>query len=217
MKYWFTNIILTLSLVLILIFSPLLYLSTSHSFYQKEIQKPNILNNIDQQEAQEISNQVILYFKDKTTLSEELVGSTAKKHMKDVKLLRNALKYLILISILTFISLTLIIKRNLKRISKIFMTSSIITILLIFLTFIITKISFTNAFTAFHEIFFRNNLWLLNPETDALIRVFSEQFFMDFIYEVGLLSTSFALLIGVLGILFYCTIKKGFCAPVTKF
>jgi integral membrane protein (TIGR01906 family) len=210
MKCWLTNFLLTLSLITILIFSPVIYLSVSHSFHEKEIQKPEVIGNINQQTAQEISNQVISYLQGKTELSEELIGSTAKQHMKDVKLFRNITKYLLFTSIIISISgiLILLFLKKFKRISKIILTSSIITLSLLFLTFIISKTSFTNAFTAFHEIFFRNNLWLLNPETDALINVFSEQFFMDFVYGVVFLSTIFALIFSVLGMLFYYTIKK---------
>ena len=39
---------------------------------------------------------------------------------------------------------------------------------------------FSGAFTFFHETLFTNDLWLLNPETDLLLRLVPEQFFADF-------------------------------------
>ena len=39
---------------------------------------------------------------------------------------------------------------------------------------------FSGAFTFFHETLFTNDLWLLNPETDLLLRLLPEQFFADF-------------------------------------
>lgn len=38
---------------------------------------------------------------------------------------------------------------------------------------------FTQAFTWFHEVLFANELWLLNPRTDLLIRMLPEAFFAE--------------------------------------
>ena len=40
-------------------------------------------------------------------------------------------------------------------------------------------LNFDAAFTLFHEILFRNDLWLLDPRTDLLIRICPESMFMD--------------------------------------
>jgi integral membrane protein (TIGR01906 family) len=45
---------------------------------------------------------------------------------------------------------------------------------------------FTAGFTAFHEIFFTNDLWLLDPRTDYMIRLLPENFFMDMGIRIGL-------------------------------
>lgn len=39
--------------------------------------------------------------------------------------------------------------------------------------------NFTKYFVIFHKIFFSNNLWILNPETDRLINIVPEPFFID--------------------------------------
>ncbi len=197
------NILLIILIPIILFLSPIIYLSTSTSFYQKEINNPNVLQNINKTQAQEISNQVILYLKGETELEESLVGTDAKQHMKDVKSLRNISKYFLYSLILLFI-IGIVITKN----HKILIFGSIATLILNFILFLISKISFTFAFTKFHELFFRNSLWKLNPETDALVRVFSEQFFIDFLYEVVLLSTIFALFLCALGMLLGYFIKK---------
>ena len=38
---------------------------------------------------------------------------------------------------------------------------------------------FTKYFVIFHHIFFNNDLWMLNPDTDLLINIVPEPFFMD--------------------------------------
>ena len=40
-------------------------------------------------------------------------------------------------------------------------------------------VDFSSAFTFFHETLFTNDLWLLNPEIDLLLRLLPEQFFAD--------------------------------------
>jgi integral membrane protein (TIGR01906 family) len=52
------------------------------------------------------------------------------------------------------------------------------------LLFLIAR-DFTAAFTVFHEIFFRNDLWILDPRTSLLIQIVPEPFFMDIALRIG--------------------------------
>lgn len=45
---------------------------------------------------------------------------------------------------------------------------------------------FTKYFTIFHEIFFDNDLWILNPATDLLINIVPEPFFVDTAAAIGM-------------------------------
>ena len=44
---------------------------------------------------------------------------------------------------------------------------------------------FHRYFMIFHEIFFKNDLWLLDPDTDLLIRMLPEGFFLDMVKRIG--------------------------------
>lgn len=55
---------------------------------------------------------------------------------------------------------------------------------------------FNKYFTMFHEIFFDNDLWLLDPGTDLLIRMLPEGFFMDMVVRIGIIFL-ILLLLGV--------------------
>lgn len=46
---------------------------------------------------------------------------------------------------------------------------------------------FNKYFTLFHEIFFDNDLWLLDPNTDLLIRMLPEGFFLDMVVRIGVI------------------------------
>ena len=53
-------------------------------------------------------------------------------------------------------------------------------------------IDFDGFWVDFHRVFFRNDLWLLDPRTDLMIRMFSSRFFFDLVFRV------IALFLGVL-------------------
>lgn len=54
-------------------------------------------------------------------------------------------------------------------------------------------IDFNSAFNFFHEILFTNDLWLLNPATDWLIRICPQSMFMNMGMRIGIMSLIFAL------------------------
>lgn len=54
---------------------------------------------------------------------------------------------------------------------------------------------FHKYFFLFHEIFFDNDLWLLDPKTDLMIRMLPEGFFYDMVVRI---STVFAILLVIM-------------------
>lgn len=69
---------------------------------------------------------------------------------------------------------------------------------------------FTKYFTIFHEIFFDNDLWLLDPSTDLLIRMLPEGFFLDMVLRIGMafLVMMFLTLIISIMMLMWSKIRK---------
>ena len=58
---------------------------------------------------------------------------------------------------------------------------------------------FTKYFIIFHQIFFDNDLWILDARTDLLINIVPEPFFMDTAARIGILFAG-----SVLAISFLC-------------
>ena len=54
---------------------------------------------------------------------------------------------------------------------------------------------FTKYFIVFHQIFFDNDLWILDPETDLLINIVPEPFFMDTAARIALVFAASVLII----------------------
>ena len=47
------------------------------------------------------------------------------------------------------------------------------------------RVDFTTCFTIFHKLFFTNNLWVFDPETDYMIRMLPEGFFLDMVIRIS--------------------------------
>lgn len=52
-----------------------------------------------------------------------------------------------------------------------------------FAVIIWTALDFNGAFTLFHKVLFRNDLWLLDPDTDLMIRLMPEGLFISYAME----------------------------------
>ena len=46
-------------------------------------------------------------------------------------------------------------------------------------------VDFSRVFVIFHKLFFRNDLWLFDPETDYMIQMLPEGFFFDMVKRIG--------------------------------
>ncbi len=176
-------------LVLFLVIS--IFLPTFNmGFYEKEYDKLNIAQSIGVSDedlmrvTKHLTKYMVGFEKDLVVVANvggvdrEFFNDREKAHMVDVKNLflfaRNALIVAILALVYSVIHLKdpiIIAKANLRC------QIGFLAILII-LTAIISR-DFYNSFTVFHEIFFRNDLWQLNPETDLLLNIVPLQFFID--------------------------------------
>ncbi len=59
---------------------------------------------------------------------------------------------------------------------------------------------FSDLFLEFHLLSFSNDLWLLDPRTDNLIRLFPQEFFLDAAMRVVVFTVVEALALAVVGL-----------------
>lgn len=135
--------------------------------------------------------------------NEEVFNQKEKDHMVDVRALYlNAMK--VRDFSFTF-GIVILIFSLIKQVHPVsFLFTQYKKAILIFLALLIALgffalMDFTAFWTLFHEIFFSNNLWLLNPATDRLIMLVPESFFFNLVLRivisfVAVLGTSYALL-----------------------
>ena len=133
----------------------------------------------------------------------ELFNVKEKTHMVDVKALFvlgkdiNTAIFIILVLIMIFY---LAYDRN--GMKKHFMKYCAVTLSIILGVWIIIAllaiIDFSSFWTTFHKIFFTNDLWILNPRTDLLIRMMPQRFFIRIVIHI--LMRFLAAYIAVIGI-----------------
>ena len=78
---------------------------------------------------------------------------------------------------------------------KMLCTGALLFLALAALLTAIISTDFTKYFVIFHQIFFDNDLWILDPATDLLINIVPEPFFMDTARRIAL---TFGISVGVL-------------------
>ena len=129
---------------------------------------------------------------------EEVFGEREKLHMVDVKelfLIAKKIRDIGAILIVSFVIISsLLFSKELKAWLiqlKVFFVSSIVILALLGGLFIS---DFTKYFTIFHEIFFHNDLWLLDPRTDILINMVPEVFFFQTVLLI-LMSFGFSIFV----------------------
>ncbi len=77
-------------------------------------------------------------------------------------------------------------KRGVAMLPRAYFSALAVCLILTAVLGILFSSDFTRYFTIFHEIFFTNDLWLFDPETDYMIRMLPEGFFYDMVLRIGL-------------------------------
>ncbi len=143
-------------------------------------------------------------------------GERAILHMVDVKRLFVRGRLIRTSSLVLFISLVAYImiqdKGWQKKLSRALLRTSGTSLLLIFLLYILMQLDFYQYFTYFHLIFFNNDLWILDPNSELLIQMLPEGLFFDTAVRIALTYIAANLLTGIFTIVFINKImtKKAF-------
>ena len=92
------------------------------------------------------------------------------------------------------ISIILLIKRFKEKEYRFLRLTGIITILIPSILGFLVAIDFDQAFIIFHKLFFRNDFWIFDYQTDPVITILPETFFMHCFILIVLIIVVFALL-----------------------
>jgi integral membrane protein TIGR01906 len=193
---WILGIVASLSLIIVLLITSFeIAVYGDYSFYEEKYRKYNVQANIDMEmeDIMAVTREMVPYLRGNredlvvmTTVageSREFFNDREKAHMYDVQQLfikGLQLRIICIIVIVLCVAGLLMTKADWKRLLP--LTYQIGTAIFVVITgsllFLFSR-DFTKYFIIFHEIFFSNDLWILNPETDLMINILPEGFFMD--------------------------------------
>ncbi len=145
----------------------------------------------------EMSQEIIRYIQTGSPLDSKYFSNQAVVHMTDVKSLFNLAILTKTISILITITAAIyLIKQNKKRmIAKSLSLSISTTLLLAVLIGIFSLLNFDIFFIKFHQMLFKNDLWIFDAN-DNLIKIFPQSFFVFITGKIflNIIITNLALL-----------------------
>ena len=164
-------------------------------YYEKEYAKYGVLNDVhmEMDDLLDVTDEMMAYLRGSRedlhvpTIVDgqprEFFNGREIAHMEDVRGLflgGLALRRISLGLIVACVILLLLLKADIRRVlpKMICIGSALFFAVLAVLTGIIST-DFNQYFIMFHHIFFNNDLWMLNPDTDLLINIVPEPFFMD--------------------------------------
>ena len=164
-------------------------------YYEKEYAKYGVLNDVhmEMDDLLDVTDEMMAYLRGSRkdlhvpTIVDgqprEFFNDREIAHMEDVRGLflgGLALRRISLGLIVACVILLLLLKADMRRVlpKMICIGSALFFAVLTVLAGIIST-DFNQYFIMFHHIFFNNDLWMLNPDTDLLINIVPEPFFMD--------------------------------------
>ncbi len=180
------------------------FISFNSTFYLQEFEKYSLYSQFNQDQTF-INNQfqsALDYLQGKTkSLDSSFYNSKEKQHLEDVKHLYSLLKIILLSSYFLFLFFTYLLllhKKYFLYLQGIFF-GALFSFLFTLLLALLSLLNFQTTFILFHKLLFNNTLWILNPETDNLIKLLPLELFIDLTKKLlsFLLLSSIFLLLGI--------------------
>lgn len=208
----------TITMVVVIIFSPLLYYVFNINYYLSLYEKNGVFEFVDRQDAIRLTEGLIGFLKDKEDFKPFILKNNLSyfttdeiSHLGDVRILFNKifLTYYICLG-LTLIFIAVLFEKNiknyLKNISVLLMLPSAILISLL-LTLYFFGQNFLPLFDKFHLIFFPQGNFAF-PEDSTLITLLPLNFFNDFFTRLVTSSLLFAAVLIITGAVIFIISKK---------
>lgn len=209
---WGIGIIGAIAFILVLFLTSFKFVLYSDiSFYEKEYSKYNVLNDVkmEMKDVLYVTEEMMDYLIDKrdnlvvNTIVEgkerEFFNDREKIHMQDVKNLFLAglmvRRVAFIITALSVLILVLLKADLMRIISKSFQIATLIIGIISGMAAFYVSNHFYDVFIKFHLLFFNNDYWLLDPNTDLMINILPEGFFFDTVKAIGMI---FGILLSIL-------------------
>lgn len=211
------NWLWTTSLLFVLLLGSIHYHSFNRTFYHHMNNQLNTAErmNLTESELDTATGVLLDYIQGsrddlnyQLTNGEQMFNQKEIDHMVDVRNLYFGSKIVLIGSIvlalvLTIYYLSLSFDKARFIFHQSFKSSFLIFGILISLLGFYILVDFDGFWTNFHKVFFRNDLWLLNPDTDRLIQMVPLQFFNQLVFRILM-----TILLGVIGMVLLAFSQK---------
>lgn len=218
MKIWY-RVTITIAMLLVIFallitgFQLAVYGDSHYGFYKKEYEKYRVTDDLNMKidNVMAVTEHMMAYLigkEEKLSIVTDVDGEHQdffneqdRLHMADVRnLFLGGLKlrnYAVILAIILMIVLRAK-KADFRRlVPQGYLQALFVYLILAAILGVAMSIDFTSCFTLFHKLFFTNNLWIFDPETDYMIRMLPEGFFSDMVIRVGVI---FIVLLAVPGV-----------------
>ncbi len=210
-------------LIILLISSFEIGAYSNYGWYEKTYTKYKVLDDLEMEmsDTMQVTKEMMSYLRgNRANLvvdtivdgeEREFFNDREKAHMVDVKNLFVGGMWLRRAAILVLaLAIVLLIKTNADW-KRLLPKSFLITIGsfmgITLAAGVLFMTDFHRYFMIFHEIFFTNDLWLLDPDTDLLIRMLPEGFFLDMVKRIGLIFLILMIIVLVISVVILKSIK----------
>lgn len=186
MKF-FQLIILSLTLSLVIILSVGLFFAFDYPWHQKEFLKLDIYQKIAPVRVASQTFNLFSYFNNREKLLESYYTDRERLHLADVKNLINWAKIINWLLIAGLTAQLWWLTKSAKNFFGLLKDLFFVSLLsLIFYIIIITLLyfNFYQIFVGFHQIFFSNDYWQLDPNTESLIVIFPPELFFTLVKRI---------------------------------
>lgn len=213
------------SLIMILLISSFEIAAYSDfGWYEREYEKHGVLPDLEMEmkDAMHVTREMMAYLRGnradlivETTVAgveREFFNEREKAHMQDVQGLFIGGLYLrygaIAVAVIAVV-LLILMKADWKRIlAKAYLIGAALFLTAVGILGALISQDFYPYFKLFHEIFFNNDLWILDWDTDLLIRMLPEGFFFDMVLHIGVIFIISMLIFGFLSVVILKRRKK---------
>lgn len=192
--------------IFIIIFMPFVIILTVFQFvvfdkqwYIREFDKLGVYGKLDKERVNEEANNVFGYLRGRGELEKRFYTNKEVLHLADVKLLYKKMKWTNILFIVAFLtaSFYIIKKKGKREFFKNIFLASIFSFGIFIILIISGSIFFDQLFYLFHKISFANNFWLLDPDTDFLVVIFSQQIFLDLVMRIFFVSIVISIILSL--------------------
>ena len=219
--YYILGIVASIALILIMLITSVEIAAYSdYGWYEKEYLKYEVLDDLEMEieDVMYVTEEMMAYLRGNrenlivhTVVAgeeREFFNDREKAHMVDVQNLFLGGLNIRRVAMTIFVAVLVILvfsKADWKRIlPKSFLVSVFGFIAAVGILGVLIATDFNKYFIMFHELFFNNDLWILDPRTELLIRMLPEGFFFDMVVRIGwIFSVLLIILLFISGVILW--------------